>query len=158
MKRERRSSSPVPAAVSRQMYDELKEGVAHLVRIQRDFCNRLATEARKTLETLGLSRRSAEKRKADQRARSRSKKKRFENSGSSAKELRTTKFSKRLKENPDLRAEIEKWDTYFYRRAATKKRNAQTLSELYIIVDERANEYELTDKGIQRLGRIQRQS
>src|SRR6202023_1180644 len=37
-------SGPVP--VSRQMYDELKGGVAELVRHQRDFCNRAANEAR----------------------------------------------------------------------------------------------------------------
>ena len=36
-----------------------KSGVAHLVRIQRDLCNRLATEARKVLEKVGLPRRSA---------------------------------------------------------------------------------------------------
>ena len=39
-----------PAPVSRQMYDELKDGVGELVRRQRDLCNRLATEARKVLE------------------------------------------------------------------------------------------------------------
>ncbi|MBM3183975.1 MAG: preprotein translocase subunit SecA, partial [Chlamydiae bacterium] len=43
-------SGPVPE--SRQMYDELKEPVSHLVRLQRDHCNRLATDARKTLEAL----------------------------------------------------------------------------------------------------------
>ncbi len=41
-------SGPVP--VSRQMYDELKEGVADWSDRQRDLCNRLATEARKVLE------------------------------------------------------------------------------------------------------------
>src|SRR3990167_6233181 len=45
-------SGPVPE--SRQMYDELKEGVANMVRIQRDHCNRLATEARRGLESLHL--------------------------------------------------------------------------------------------------------
>src|SRR5579872_4638578 len=42
-----------PSASSRQMYEELKDGVADLVRRQRDLCNRLATEARKVLETHG---------------------------------------------------------------------------------------------------------
>ncbi|MFI5335053.1 MAG: DEAD/DEAH box helicase, partial [Chlamydiales bacterium] len=37
-----------PSTSSRQMYDELKDGVADLVRLQRDLCNRLATDARKT--------------------------------------------------------------------------------------------------------------
>jgi len=45
-------SGPVP--VSRQMYDELKQGVSDMVRRQRDLCNRLATEAKKTLDSLGI--------------------------------------------------------------------------------------------------------
>ena len=40
-------SGPVPD--SRQMYDELKEGVAELVSRQRDLCNRLASDAAKCL-------------------------------------------------------------------------------------------------------------
>ena len=43
-------SGPVPD--SRQMYDELKDGVAELVRRQRDLCNRLATDARKVLDQI----------------------------------------------------------------------------------------------------------
>ena len=50
-------SGPVPE--SRQMYDELKEDVANIVRISEISCNRLATEARKILESLGLYRREA---------------------------------------------------------------------------------------------------
>ncbi|MFA5249850.1 MAG: SEC-C metal-binding domain-containing protein, partial [Parachlamydiales bacterium] len=53
-----------------------------------------------------------------------------------------------LKENPDLRAQIEKWETYFYSEQ-NKEEKAQALADLYIIVDERASEYELTDKGMQ---------
>src|SRR5690606_33649143 len=45
-------SGPVPE--SRQMYDELKQGVAYLVNTQRDYCNSLATEAKKSLEALGI--------------------------------------------------------------------------------------------------------
>src|SRR5690606_2571694 len=57
------------------------------------------------------------------------------------------KILKRIKEHPDLRAEIEKWETYFFGEQ-NKEEKFETLSELYIIVDERNNEYELTDKGI----------
>ncbi len=42
-----------PAPASRQMYDTLKDDVANLVRHQRDLCNTLASDARKTLEKLG---------------------------------------------------------------------------------------------------------
>ena len=40
------------------------------------------------------------------------------------------------------------------RRDRIKKSKSKALAELYIIVDERANEYELTDKGIQRWGEL----
>ena len=36
-----------PVTESRQMYDELKEGVSHFVRIQRDLCNRYAIRSEK---------------------------------------------------------------------------------------------------------------
>jgi preprotein translocase subunit SecA len=45
-------SGPVPE--SQQMYDDLKEGVAHLVHSQRDLCNRIATDARRSLDELKL--------------------------------------------------------------------------------------------------------
>jgi preprotein translocase subunit SecA len=45
-----------PVNGSRQMYDELKEHVSDLVRIQRDHCNRIATESRRILESFGLLR------------------------------------------------------------------------------------------------------
>src|SRR3990167_333849 len=54
-------SGPVPE--SRQMYDELKVGVSHLVRLQRDTCNRLATDGKKILETLGILDESIEPKK-----------------------------------------------------------------------------------------------
>ena len=64
-----------------------------------------------------------------------------------AKGLPHNKILKRIKENPELRAEIENGKpTTMANRI--KKRSTEALSELYIIVDERANEYELTDKGI----------
>ena len=54
-------SGPVPE--SKQMYDELKDGVSHLVRSQRDLCNRIATDARRSLEAIGVLEETAEKRK-----------------------------------------------------------------------------------------------
>ena len=44
-----------PAPVSRQMYDELKAGCRRLVRRQRDLCNRLATEARKSVRKIRIT-------------------------------------------------------------------------------------------------------
>ena len=54
---------------------------------------------------------------------------------------------KRIKENPDLRAEVDKWETYFF-SDQNKEEKFQTLAELYMVIDERNDEYELTDKGI----------
>lgn len=134
-----------PSSSSRQMYDELKDGVADLVRLQRDHCNRLASDARKTLEQLGMLV-EGEKPKLDKKAAAEAKEA-FRKFWLVAKGTPQNKILKRMREDPDLRAEIENWDTYYYSEP-NKEERAQALSELYIIVDERASEYELTDKGI----------
>ena len=131
-----------PVHESRQMYDALKEGVSHLVRVQRDDCNRLATEARKNLESAGLLT-EGEILKIGKEHNEIFKKLWLVNKGTPR-----NKILKRVKEHPDLRAEIDKWETYFFGEA-NKEEKHETLSELYMIVDERNNEYELTDKGIQ---------
>lgn len=133
-----------PVHESRQMYDELKEGVAFLVRIQRDHCNRLATEARKSLETLGILDETPKKlsKKEDEEKKEAFKKLWLVNKGTPR-----NKILKKLKENPDIRAEIDKWETYFFGEA-NKEEKFETLADLYMIVDERNNEYELSDKGI----------
>ncbi len=132
-----------PVHESRQMYDELKEGVAHLVRSQRDLCNRLATDAKKGLEAAGLI--------SDEEILSLKISKEhlnfFKKLWLVAKGTPHNKILKRIKENPDLRAEIEKWETYFF-GDQNKEERQENLSQLYMIVDERNNEYELTDKGI----------
>ncbi len=135
-----------PVHGSRQMYDELKAGVAHLVRVQRDHCNKLATEARKTLEGLGLTEETAETKKLS-KAEEEKKRETFKKLWLVSKGTPRNKILKRLKENPDSRAEIDKWETYFFGEA-NKEEKFETLSDLYMIVDERNNEYELTDKGI----------
>lgn len=132
-----------PVHGSRQMYDSLKEGVAHLVRTQRDLCNRLATEAKKALEAAGLRVDAEESLKPTKEHRDIFKKLWLVNKGTPC-----NKILKRIKEHPDLRAEIDKWETHFFGEQ-NKEEKWQHLSELYIIVDEKNNEYELTDKGIQ---------
>jgi preprotein translocase subunit SecA len=137
-------SGPVPE--SRQMYDELKEGVSHLVRMQRDYCNRLATEARRALESMGLLEEVEAPRKTLKEAEETFKKLWLVSKGTPR-----NKILKRIKENPDMRAEIDKWETYFFGEA-NKEEKFETLSELLMVVDERNNEYELTDKGIKSWG------
>ncbi len=135
-----------PSAVSRQMYDTLKDDVGNLVRHQRDLCNKLATDARKVLEKLGSLDETQPERKLT---------KEQENEEREAlrklwlvgKGTPQNKILKRIRENPTLRAQIEKWDTYYY-GDTNKEERSKTLSELFIIVEERSSEFELTDKGI----------
>ena len=141
-------SGPVPQ--SQQMYDELKEGVAHLVRVQRDLCNRLATDAKKTLESLGLLEENPTPRKLTKPEQEK-KEQAFKTLWLVNKGTPQNKIIKRLKENPDLRAEIDQWETYFFGEQ-NKEEKIATLSDLYMVVDERNSEYELTDKGIQAWG------
>lgn len=138
-----------PSATSRQMYDELKGNVSHLVRLQRDLCNKLATDARKILDNLGCLKEEE----------SSTLKKKFSKEEEAeivqaykklwlvGKGTPQNKVLKRLKEHPDIRAQIEQWETYFHGEP-NKDERLETLAELYIIVDERNNEYELTDLGI----------
>ena len=132
-------SGPVPN--SRQMYDELKSGVAELVKRQRDLCGRLASEAKKIIDSPLFH---AEKKTKEQ-----------ENTFQEAlrklwlvnKGTPQNKILKKLKEDPDIRAGIDKWDLHYY-GDQNKEEKIEALAELFMIIDEKANEYELTDKGI----------
>lgn len=133
-----------PSPVSRQMYDELKVGVSHLVRRQRDLCNRLASEARKVLEKeLGTgegTKKLDKKQEADvQEA--------LRKLWLVGKGTPHNNILMHLKEDPDKRAGIDKWDLHYY-ADQNKEERTKALGELYIIIDEKANEFELTDKGI----------
>lgn len=136
-----------PAPSSKQMYDELKDGVSQLVRIQRDFCNHLATEAKKIIDKHDLfnEKESAIKLAKEAEAEVTDA---FRKLWLVSKGTPRNKILKRIKENPDLRARVEYFETYFYSEQ-NKQEKAEELAKLYIIIDERANEFELTDKGIQ---------
>ena len=121
-----------PSPVSRQMYDELKKGVGDLVRLQRDECGKLATEAKRVLDNSAAT--SKERDAA------------FQKLWLVAHGTPRNKVLKRLKEDPDNRAALDKWELYYY-SDTNKQERADELAKLYIIIDERANEFELTDKG-----------
>lgn len=126
-------SGPVP--VSRQLYDELKGGVADLVRRQRDLCNRWASEAKKVLESPPQSLSQEAKEEA------------LRKMWLVSKGTPHNKMLKRLKEDPDMRRELDRWDLYYY-SDQNKQEKTEALAELFMIVDEKGNEFELTDKGI----------
>lgn len=137
-----------PSGHSRQMYDDLKDDVYSLVKRQRDLCNHLALEARKILEKCNLIEEETTVKAKLSKLQEAECEKAFRNLWLVAKGMPQNKILKKIRENPRLRAEIEKWDTYFYAEPNKEERH-NALAELLIIVDERANEFELTDKGIQ---------
>ena len=139
-------SGPVPE--SRQLYDELKESVSDLVRTQRDVCNRLASDVKRDLDALGITEESALEKKKLNKAEEERKRDCFQKLWMINKGTPRNKILKRLKENPDIRAEIDKWETYYF-GDTNKEEKLKKLAELYMVIDERNSEYELTDKGIQ---------
>lgn len=135
-------SGPTPKSF--QMYEELKEGIAELVKNQKEICNRLANEAKKELESYltmeviqELTKEQEEKIKAA-----------CQKLWVVSKGMPYHKILRRIKEQPDLRAEIDSWDLY-YHLDQNKEEKAEMLLSLLVIVDEKGNEFEITDKGIQ---------
>lgn len=137
-----------PAPVSKQMYDTLKDSVANLVRMQRDLCNRFASDARKVLEKGGYfgEGETTEQPKKDKKQLA-AEEEALRKLWLVGKGTPNNKILKRVKEDPDLRAALDKWDLYFY-GDQNKEERLQAMSELFIIIDEKGNEFELTDKGI----------
>lgn len=133
-----------PSPVSRQMYDELKGGVNELVRRQRDLSNKWATEAAKVLD---FTERSVTDNKPKSKETVEKEKEALRKLWLVSKGTPRNKILKRAKEHPDYRAGIDQWDLYYYSDGNKEEKN-KALAELYIVIDERANEYELTDKGI----------
>lgn len=132
-----------PAPTSRQMYDQLQGSTSLLVKQQRDLCNKIATEAKRVVEKYW----------SEEEITTKDKKILEEIKGACrrlwlvSKGMPTNKVVKRAKEQPDLRAELENIDTYFH-GDQNKKERSELLSEIYLVVDEKSNEFELTDKGI----------
>lgn len=117
-----------PAAESHQMYDQLQDAAAELVMLQRDYCNKMASEAKRLLDAG-------------------SKKEGIRKLWLVSKGLPNNKIVKRAKEDPELREAIDNVDTYFYNDQNKTEKN-ELLADLFVIIDEKGNEFELTDKGI----------
>ena len=129
-----------PSPVSFQMYDKLQDGVAALVQLQRDMCQKIALDAKKHLERFTTDEDKEitltdDEYNACQRL------------WLVSKGTPKNKILKRLKQNHDIRAAIDRWDLHYYKEQ-NKDLRAEALAQLYIIVEEKINEYELTEKGI----------
>lgn len=133
-------SGPTPKSF--QMYAELKDGVASLVKMQRDLCSRISAEARKIVEPYMQAETLPKEKKELETLREACRRLWLVSKG-----MPHNKVLRRTRENPDLRNEIDKWDIY-YHSDQNKQEKIDTLAELLMVVDEKGNEFELTDKGI----------
>jgi preprotein translocase subunit SecA len=128
-----------PSGVSRHMYAELRQGIGALVQLQREECQKIALEAKKQLERFWENPQSTDMTPQEYDA--------CQKLWLVSKGTPRNKVLKRLKEHPDIRASIDKWDLHYYKEQ-NKALRAEALSHLHVIVDERANEFELTEKGV----------
>ncbi len=128
-----------PSTVSRQLYGDLKKGVYLLVEKQKELCQQLALQAKKVLEKLASADVEAELTQDQYDA--------CHNLWLLTKGTPRNKVLKRLREHPDIRAAIDKWDLHYYKEQ-NKDLRREVLSQLYMIVDEKSHEYELTERGI----------
>jgi len=127
-----------PSPVSRQMYEELKTPANDLVRMQRDLCGKLASEAKKTLEKAdALPPKEAEPLKKEA----------LYKLWLVSKGLPRNKVLMHAKEEPEMRQALDTLDLYYY-NDQNKEERANALSSLFITVNEKGHEYELTDKGL----------
>ncbi len=132
-----------PAASTKQLYEVLKDPVRTLVDKQREACNVIALDAKRVLDKhLKDSPNVQEKKKWNDQEKEALRKLWLVGKG-----MPRNKVVKRLKEDPSLRAAIDEWDLYYYAEQ-NKEEKAEALAGLYMIVDEKSSEYELTDKGI----------
>lgn len=136
-----------PAAISTHMYDQLQGTVAQIVAMQRDHCNGLAQDAWKELMRLGVETADfdpkAKLNRSDQTLRDIA----LRNLWLVGKGLPHHPLLKRALELPPLRTELDQLDLKLYGEAGKEER-AKLLAEHFVLVDERNNEYELTDRGV----------
>jgi preprotein translocase subunit SecA len=130
-----------------QMYNDLKVPVYEMVKLQRDFCNTLASTARRDLEKLGIIANKEISENKLTKEQKEEKKGAIEKLWLVSKGTPTNKILKRYLENPDIRNEIEQVDTFYF-SDQNKEAKAKITKDLYLLIDEKNHDFELTDKGI----------
>lgn len=131
-----------PGEKHNPVYFELKDKVAELVQLQRDLCSQIALDARRGLDAfLHSDILPKDKKILDDIA------EHCRSLWLVSKGMPLNRVLRRVKEHPDLRSMIDKWDVY-YHAEQNKDECLEKLSQLYIVVDEHNNDFELTDKGM----------
>lgn len=130
---------------SAQVYRELSAPVSSMVKLQKDFCDQKVKEVQEKLQELGFFE------SADGEL-PKSKREGFSQACRIlwlvSKGAPACKLLRKLQEYPLIRNSIEQWDIHFH--AETQREERQDfLGDLYVILDERASDFEITDKGIQ---------
>jgi preprotein translocase subunit SecA len=142
-----------PSAVSRHLYEELKEPVSTLIRLQKEQSARLATSAKQVLDELGVAQENPPKLAAPAQTRLQEA---LVNLWKVGKSTPRHRLLQKLRENPQLRKLLDDQDLQFYNEGYKEDRSL-AISELYLVVDEKRNEFELTDKGIELWAHIHQQ-
>lgn len=142
-----------PSAVSRHLYEELKEPVSTLIRLQKEQSARLATAAKQTLDDLGAGQDNTPKLSSDKQALLQEA---LVNLWKVSKSTPKHRILQKMRENPQLRKLIDDQDLQFYNESYKDERS-KAISDLYLVVDEKRNEFELTDKGIELWAHIHQQ-
>ncbi|MGR3952241.1 MAG: preprotein translocase subunit SecA [Chlamydia sp.] len=128
-----------PSNISKHLYSDLKKGVFLLVDKQKSFCQELALQAKKVLEKVASTEDAIQLTQDQYDA--------CHSLWLLGKGMPRSKIGKRLREHPDIRAAIDTWDLHYYKEQ-NKELRKEALSKLYIVVDEKSHEYELSELGI----------
>lgn len=132
---------------SKQLYKELQHPVSQIVKVQKEQCAKLALKIEKILETHNITLDGNEEIRKRPKAEQKIISDTMKTLWLVSKGNPQNKVLQRIKEHPDLRALLEEWETYFY-ADPNKEERLEVLSELHIIIDEKADDFELTDKGM----------
>lgn len=137
-----------PSGESRHLYGEIKDLTASMIKEQRLQSAQWISEAKKVLDELKLTRH--EESLALLKF-TKAQKEQLEGAidllWKVSKSTPRHRMLKKLMENPNIRHLLDERDLFYY-SDINKEEREEALSHLYIVVDEKRSDYELTDKGI----------
>lgn len=136
-----------PVESSTQMYDDLKKPVGEMVKLQKDLCNTFASKARRELEQLGIFYTTALNDVTLTKEQKEAQKNALEKLWLVSKGTPTNKVLRKYLENPDIRHQIDEIDTFYF-SDQNKELKAEAIKDLFLLIDEKNEDYELTDKGV----------